>query len=557
MTAEPTAAEPLANKPAAAEPELAAATPEEEEAASGKVASGMAASGGAAAAAAAAAMGGGWWHEAMAGLPGWWHEAAAAASSSPPMAASSTPPRPPRSVSALLPPSVYEGEAAAVGGDMPTAEAEHGLEARSASAASVPAASALPGSVSVASCSGVVAAGQETHGAVPRASSSSSAGTGELSLLFTFTPDEPQPQPQQQQPQPQPQLQPRLPPDPGELSLLDGEIGEIGEIGESGRHGRPQSPFARGVGGWFMHAPAPAPMPLPALNADGAYYHEEPRSASRQLHDPLNHPPSYAPAPSPYASSPSPAGCSPGLASSSTMMPGELPLQFTPPPRAFEAVTPPPGVLASPQPGAGWLRSPRVQPSFPKTTVTPQHVEIRAGWRLRPEAAEAGARADGEGDDTGPSDSGPLEVSFGLGINTGAGVRDGSLGVKLAGTGMQIGRKVGISFFDNEISIDFSKLWSGWGGSPAGDKNAAGGQAGSSTPGRSPSPRRNGAADRESPTPSSQADAAWELAQLKSAYEQKLEEVEEANRAVLQRQMQQKQELVGSPGPAVPSVHAV
>ena len=51
-----------------------------------------------------------------------------------------------------------------------------------------------------------------------------------------------------------------------------------------------------------------------------------------------------------------------------------------------------------------------------------------------------------------------LEVNVGLGISTGAGVKDDSLSVKLCGTGFTLGRKVGFSLLDNEVALDLGKL---------------------------------------------------------------------------------------------------
>ena len=45
----------------------------------------------------------------------------------------------------------------------------------------------------------------------------------------------------------------------------------------------------------------------------------------------------------------------------------------------------------------------------------------------------------------------------GAGVSTGAGIKDDSVSVKVAGCGFQFGRKVGVSAFDNELAIDFGK----------------------------------------------------------------------------------------------------
>ena len=71
--------------------------------------------------------------------------------------------------------------------------------------------------------------------------------------------------------------------------------------------------------------------------------------------------------------------------------------------------------------------------------------------------AESYTEQDGE-EDTEWVDDGPVQVKLGLGLNTGAGVKDNSLQAKLLGCGLSLRQKVGISLFDNEISIDFGKI---------------------------------------------------------------------------------------------------
>lgn len=55
-----------------------------------------------------------------------------------------------------------------------------------------------------------------------------------------------------------------------------------------------------------------------------------------------------------------------------------------------------------------------------------------------------------------------FDFNLGAGVSTGGGIKDDSLNAKFLGTGITVGRKVGISVFDNEISIDFGKLFGGW-----------------------------------------------------------------------------------------------
>ena len=47
-----------------------------------------------------------------------------------------------------------------------------------------------------------------------------------------------------------------------------------------------------------------------------------------------------------------------------------------------------------------------------------------------------------------------VDYHFGVGCTTGAGIKDDSLHAKFAGCGVTVGRKVGVSVFDNEISVD-------------------------------------------------------------------------------------------------------
>ena len=50
-----------------------------------------------------------------------------------------------------------------------------------------------------------------------------------------------------------------------------------------------------------------------------------------------------------------------------------------------------------------------------------------------------------------------FDFNLGAGVSTGAGIKDDSLDLKLAGCGVKVGRKVGISAFDNEIAVDFGR----------------------------------------------------------------------------------------------------
>ena len=67
------------------------------------------------------------------------------------------------------------------------------------------------------------------------------------------------------------------------------------------------------------------------------------------------------------------------------------------------------------------------------------------------------------------------QVRLGLGINTGAGVKDGSVGAKILGCGLQLGQKTGVSLFDNEVVVDFGKLFSSKNG-PDGEEDELAGE---------------------------------------------------------------------------------
>ena len=50
-----------------------------------------------------------------------------------------------------------------------------------------------------------------------------------------------------------------------------------------------------------------------------------------------------------------------------------------------------------------------------------------------------------------------FDFNLGVGVSTGVGIKDDSLNLKLAGCGIKLGRKVGISAFDNEFGVDFGR----------------------------------------------------------------------------------------------------
>ncbi|GAA6035078.1 hypothetical protein JCM8097_002173 [Rhodosporidiobolus ruineniae] len=55
-----------------------------------------------------------------------------------------------------------------------------------------------------------------------------------------------------------------------------------------------------------------------------------------------------------------------------------------------------------------------------------------------------------------------FDLQIGLGVDTGFGVKDGSLTTEVAGCGFVIGKKVGISVLGSSFAVDFGKLFGGW-----------------------------------------------------------------------------------------------
>ncbi len=59
--------------------------------------------------------------------------------------------------------------------------------------------------------------------------------------------------------------------------------------------------------------------------------------------------------------------------------------------------------------------------------------------------------------------AGPVNLHLGIGVSTGAKVEEGTLTAKLAGDGIIVGKRIGISVYDNEFSIDTLALFGkGW-----------------------------------------------------------------------------------------------
>ena len=75
------------------------------------------------------------------------------------------------------------------------------------------------------------------------------------------------------------------------------------------------------------------------------------------------------------------------------------------------------------------------------------HLEMQARLQL----------AHSDNDDEGASAIGGYTI--GAGITTGAGIKDDSVSVKALGCGLSVGRKMSISLFDNEVSVDLGHLY--------------------------------------------------------------------------------------------------
>ena len=53
----------------------------------------------------------------------------------------------------------------------------------------------------------------------------------------------------------------------------------------------------------------------------------------------------------------------------------------------------------------------------------------------------------------------PVSYRVGLGVTTGGGVKDDSVSLKALGTGIIFGRRIGVSFLDNEVNLDLFKAF--------------------------------------------------------------------------------------------------
>jgi len=55
--------------------------------------------------------------------------------------------------------------------------------------------------------------------------------------------------------------------------------------------------------------------------------------------------------------------------------------------------------------------------------------------------------------------AGIFDLDLGVGVETGAGIKNGSLDLHVAGCGVSIGTKMSISAFGSSFGIDFGRLW--------------------------------------------------------------------------------------------------
>ena len=72
---------------------------------------------------------------------------------------------------------------------------------------------------------------------------------------------------------------------------------------------------------------------------------------------------------------------------------------------------------------------------------------------------EIGARLSVLGDGGDQSVDRPVSYRVGLGVTTGGGVKDDSVSLKALGTGIIFGRRIGVSFLDNEVNLDLFKAF--------------------------------------------------------------------------------------------------
>lgn len=90
----------------------------------------------------------------------------------------------------------------------------------------------------------------------------------------------------------------------------------------------------------------------------------------------------------------------------------------------------------------------------PIEQVSAKFFNASVGAHQSSTSASAGARVS-----LVDADVSAFGLHLGAGVSTGGGIEDDSISVKALGCGFQVGRKIGISLFDNEISFDFGKLF--------------------------------------------------------------------------------------------------
>lgn len=88
--------------------------------------------------------------------------------------------------------------------------------------------------------------------------------------------------------------------------------------------------------------------------------------------------------------------------------------------------------------------------------INAEYFGASAGTSVSAMHAEANAKAT-----LAAGDVGPLSYHAGVGVGTGAGIKDDSVTVKVAGCGVQVGRKVGVSVLGNSVGVDFGKVFGG------------------------------------------------------------------------------------------------
>ena len=59
--------------------------------------------------------------------------------------------------------------------------------------------------------------------------------------------------------------------------------------------------------------------------------------------------------------------------------------------------------------------------------------------------------------------AGPFNLHLGAGVSTGLAMKDGTVEAKIAGTGLKVGKRIGVSVYDNEFSVDtLALVGKGW-----------------------------------------------------------------------------------------------